>query len=138
MKHCAICNEPINSGVVCHQECVELLDKALDVAARYCSYDGECPACNISNHTLDWSDCSDCTTRVGINAYNADREQDRIQRAACWKRFFMEHASTRHCRVCGCTEALGCIDGCYWVEDDLCSQCAEKIQDSDQYKGASG
>lgn len=32
------------------------------------------------------------------------------------------------CRVCGCTEALGCPpDGCSWVEKDLCSACAEVL-----------
>ncbi len=25
------------------------------------------------------------------------------------------------CRVCGCTEEIGCADGCRWVEPDLCS-----------------
>lgn len=29
------------------------------------------------------------------------------------------------CRVCGCTEDHACQGGCYWVERDLCSQCAE-------------
>jgi hypothetical protein len=29
------------------------------------------------------------------------------------------------CRVCGCTEDNACKGGCYWVEDDLCSRCAE-------------
>ena len=28
------------------------------------------------------------------------------------------------CRECGCTDNSGCEDGCYWVEDDLCSACA--------------
>jgi hypothetical protein len=32
----------------------------------------------------------------------------------------------RHCRVCGCTEDNACEGGCSWVEDDLCSACAEK------------
>ena len=31
-----------------------------------------------------------------------------------------------HCRVCGCTATHGCKGGCYWVEDDLCSQCKAK------------
>lgn len=30
----------------------------------------------------------------------------------------------RTCRVCGCTDNMACIGGCYWVETDLCSQCA--------------
>lgn len=29
------------------------------------------------------------------------------------------------CRVCGCTELDACPGGCYWVEDELCSCCAE-------------
>lgn len=30
-----------------------------------------------------------------------------------------------HCRVCGCTDALACPGGCWWVEPDLCSSCDE-------------
>ncbi len=29
------------------------------------------------------------------------------------------------CRVCGCTQNRACRGGCYWVEKDLCSSCAE-------------
>jgi hypothetical protein len=32
----------------------------------------------------------------------------------------------RTCRVCGCTDDHACPGGCYWVEDDLCSQCVGK------------
>lgn len=32
----------------------------------------------------------------------------------------------RKCRVCGCTDSHACTGGCYWVERDLCSQCADK------------
>jgi len=31
----------------------------------------------------------------------------------------------RKCRVCGCTDTNACLGGCYWVEEDLCSKCAE-------------
>lgn len=30
------------------------------------------------------------------------------------------------CRVCGCTWNHACKGGCYWVEDDLCSECVEQ------------
>jgi len=33
------------------------------------------------------------------------------------------------CRVCGCTHYHPCEGGCYWVEDDLCSACAETTED---------
>lgn len=32
----------------------------------------------------------------------------------------------RRCRECGCTDEYGCAEGCYWVRDDLCSQCGER------------
>jgi hypothetical protein len=35
----------------------------------------------------------------------------------------------RECRECGCTDERACPGGCYWVEDDLCSACAEKLQE---------
>lgn len=31
----------------------------------------------------------------------------------------------RTCRVCGCTDDHACPGGCYWVEEDLCSECVE-------------
>jgi hypothetical protein len=34
-----------------------------------------------------------------------------------------EVASVRRCRVCGCTDEEGCLEGCYWVAEDLCSSC---------------
>jgi hypothetical protein len=38
----------------------------------------------------------------------------------------------RACRVCGCTDMRGCPEGCWWVEDDLCSVCAEKAKELEQ------
>lgn len=29
----------------------------------------------------------------------------------------------RRCKVCGCTDAHACPEGCHWVEADLCSSC---------------
>lgn len=31
----------------------------------------------------------------------------------------------RRCRTCGCTDAMGCDEGCSWVDEDLCSSCRE-------------
>jgi hypothetical protein len=28
------------------------------------------------------------------------------------------------CNVCGCTDELGCPEGCYWIAPSLCSRCA--------------
>lgn len=27
------------------------------------------------------------------------------------------------CRICGCTWFNACPGGCYWVQEDLCSEC---------------
>jgi len=32
------------------------------------------------------------------------------------------------CRVCGCWDGQACPGGCYWVEPDLCSECAPKTE----------
>ncbi len=32
--------------------------------------------------------------------------------------------SGRNCRECGCWEWDACANGCWWVTDDLCSNCA--------------
>jgi hypothetical protein len=30
------------------------------------------------------------------------------------------------CRVCGCTDAAGCLALCWWVSLDLCSECRDR------------
>lgn len=32
-----------------------------------------------------------------------------------------QRGDVRYCRVCGCTDAIACRDGCEWVGEDLCS-----------------
>jgi len=46
--------------------------------------------------------------------------------ADCTKRLIDELMGVRRCRVCGCTDAEPCEEGCEWVEADLCSACAVK------------
>lgn len=33
----------------------------------------------------------------------------------------------RVCRECRCTDDVACMTGCWWVEDDLCSSCADDL-----------
>lgn len=33
----------------------------------------------------------------------------------------------RGCRRCGCVDSKACEGGCWWVEADLCSRCAEQV-----------
>jgi hypothetical protein len=35
----------------------------------------------------------------------------------------------RRCRVCGCTDDHACEGGCRWTEAELCSKCAELIEE---------
>lgn len=45
----------------------------------------------------------------------------------CWQKYIKARtAEEAVCRVCGCTQHNACPGGCYWVEDDLCSACADK------------
>jgi ParB/RepB/Spo0J family partition protein len=37
----------------------------------------------------------------------------------------------RSCRVCGCTDQWGCEAGCWWVEEDLCSECVDKTENQE-------
>jgi hypothetical protein len=37
----------------------------------------------------------------------------------------LEDSSDWRCRICGCTEALPCPEGCWWVEKDLCSNSVD-------------
>jgi len=32
------------------------------------------------------------------------------------------------CRECGCSDSLGCPEGCWWVQEDLCSECAAELE----------
>lgn len=44
----------------------------------------------------------------------------------CWQKYILERVDAEPvCRVCGCTQNNACPGGCYWVEPDLCSACAE-------------
>lgn len=36
-------------------------------------------------------------------------------------------AEHQKCRVCGCDQEHACKGGCFWVYDDLCSQCYERM-----------
>ncbi len=33
----------------------------------------------------------------------------------------------RTCQVCGCTDAMACPGGCWWVGPELCSACDGQV-----------
>lgn len=38
---------------------------------------------------------------------------------------FLKTEGMQFCRICGCTHYFACDGGCSWIEDDLCSACAD-------------
>lgn len=62
--------------------------------------------------------CSQCDIGFGskyCREYACCPEERKDNKHVIFKR--------KKCRVCGCTDDKACVGGCYWVEDDLCSQC---------------
>lgn len=35
------------------------------------------------------------------------------------------------CRECGCDEEHPCEGGCFWVDEDLCSACADGVDEGE-------
>ncbi len=35
------------------------------------------------------------------------------------------------CRICGCTQNNACEGACGWAEEDLCTTCAEDLEEPD-------
>ncbi|MFP5376918.1 MAG: hypothetical protein ACLGIO_09080 [Acidimicrobiia bacterium] len=52
---------------------------------------------------------------------------DRLDASVSWASLQESdrRAGARFCRRCGCTDAYACADGCGWVDEDLCSACAD-------------
>lgn len=58
---------------------------------------------------------------VGMASFDVTQQRlNNLANERKWMPFY-----ERRCRVCGCTEDCACTGGCYWVERDLCSNCAE-------------
>lgn len=76
------------------------------------------PPCHVRQ--IDWPECNGESEQCG------DRPIWQ-----CWQKYILEQVDAEPvCRVCGCTEGNACQGGCYWVEPDLCSACAQPGGDS--------
>lgn len=88
------------------------LQKAFALACRLLGDDWGCPA-DIAR--VDW--WPECNGEAGSCG------DDDIWK--CWQKYFLERVDQEPvCRICGCTQENACPGGCYWVEPDLCSGCA--------------
>lgn len=55
---------------------------------------------------------------------HADLEQIVAKAVLHGGQLAIAHAlDVRVCRVCGCTQLMGCHPACWWVGVDLCSTC---------------
>ncbi|QQE80905.1 hypothetical protein [Alicyclobacillus sp. SO9] len=78
-------------------------------------------------------ECQLCGTFFGVDEHMEDQaivkcpvcESDDLEDAGSLAGMIQEAEQTgeRKCRVCGCTDLQGCPEGCWWVEEDLCSSC---------------
>lgn len=53
----------------------------------------------------------------------------RVVRNPAFPNLLRFEAIERTCRGCSCTDSQACKGGCWWVEADLCSRCAEQLYD---------
>jgi ParB/RepB/Spo0J family partition protein len=69
----------------------------------------------------------------------AEMLEPKKKKAQLKKKKLAETDAVRKCRICGCTDddCQQCVEKtgepCYWVEDDLCSACAEDAYESEDY-----
>lgn len=93
--------------------------KAFVLSCRFLADAIGCPKI----HTED-AEISNCAVE-GENVEKCEKEDQ----WECWQRYFLERIFNEQvCRVCGCTQENACPGGCWWVEDDLCSSCCEKLK----------
>lgn len=81
--------------------------------------------CQAVNETV-WDNGPEERAKGGLTNLRAEA----IQVAAVAVAFVEMLDRQPKCRVCGCTEFTPCPDGCCWIEENLCSSCAEKEGDS--------
>jgi PRTRC genetic system protein A len=73
------------------------------------------------------TDTPEILVRVGVYGHHMDVPADMVfdDLGPFVDLLHVEAAYDRACRVCGCTDSHGCENGCFWVADDLCSNCGD-------------
>ena len=73
--------------------------------------------------------CRILADHISITLPDCDKGKEEcmnMEQWEIWKRYIEETVEKEPvCRVCGCTQNNACPNGCWWVEEDLCSHCAE-------------
>lgn len=70
-----------------------------------------------------------CITPTTEEIARAVAEQSEPAPVHRWELPQLQEAKIRRCRICGCTDDHACMTDegpCYWIEDGLCSACADR------------
>lgn len=65
----------------------------------------------------------------------ADRQEYQRAERALLAEHGVDLSDEPTCRGCGCSDSLACEEGCWWVEADLCSACADQVDDEEPARG---
>ncbi len=93
---------------------------------RYETSDGNCTfkphAARVSLGAM----CKAWRTLQGLRLTKAEVEAEIERHETAQQECIDALDGVRKCRVCGCTDDHACPSGCWWVEANLCSACADK------------
>ncbi len=103
----------VEGGRVTHRGSTAGASKELLVAARILANTFGCPVMTAEGKCPKWGRC------------------EVQQMVHCVLVGLGKMAENRVCRVCGCTDDMGCEGGCSWVEEDLCSNCLDQVVEID-------
>jgi ParB family chromosome partitioning protein len=80
------------------------------------------PALHVSTWGPDTAEVlSQMAQLYGVEGLGRKKSSEKATR----KKYLAQLPDLRVCQVCGCTDADGCENGCYWVKPDLCSTCVD-------------
>lgn len=71
---------------------------------------------------------SKCPSFADVDKNMSPEEFTKKNCFKCMVTYFKSRCDMPTCRICGCTDDFGCPGGCYWVEPDLCSECAKEAK----------
>lgn len=88
-----------------------------------------CPACRSTDEECR---CDDCGYRRGDDPFEGREVASgaTFPHPDHWLLELHLQNAERVCRVCGCTDERACPGGCWWIQWDLCSACAQSRKEA--------
>jgi hypothetical protein len=97
-----------------------------------CAVPGGCPACREMDGRAepDQLELAEFVAQLECEAPELSPSRDEHCKPCgrCITCRARDLAGVMYCRECGCTDAAGCAEGCWWVEAGLCSVCSPPIK----------